>query len=91
MHGIITLHDVDPIVGESHNSLSPIVDGAVQAEGGHPYGKPPSHVVQQDPVHPSFPGLRGLAMPSSILVRQANSMSSWHARIGVVLIHKHHG
>ena len=32
VHGIITLHDVDPVVGESQNGLSPAVDGTVPSE-----------------------------------------------------------
>ena len=60
MHGIITLHNVYTLVGESQYGLSPPVNGSIPFERGHvthvTWEKPPAHVVKQGLLE-SFAGL----------------------------------
>ena len=78
VHGIITLEDINPIICESHNSLSPGIDGAIPLKQGHTTpcytGKPPSKIVEQGPAY--SPWCSAIRLHSSaILAFQLRSMS----------------
>ena len=76
-HRVVALHDEDPVVRESQNGLSPLIDRSIVLERWHSplltRVEPPPHIVQQGPfrilasggtgpIHPSLHGLRGYAL-----------------------------